>query len=128
MIAEAIMYHLAIVKILLVVLSVNLLTPWLVKQSYSKWIRSGFFLFSAFLGMVIFSGLILFILMGASWSLRTILMSIVAFILIILEVQRVRTISKYWKDGNNIALVSAKFVLLEIFLLVATTIWLVASK
>lgn len=128
MIAEAIMYHLAIVKLLLLVLLLNLATPWFAKQLYSKWVRTGFFLFSGFIGMVIFSGIVIFIFMGGNWTIRTVIMSFVAFLLILLEVKRVRTIANCWKNGTPIAQASMKYVALELVMLTATTIWLIASN
>jgi hypothetical protein len=129
MIEEALVYHSAMVKVFLVMLFVNLVIPFLFKSNSVKAIkmtRMSYFLFSALLAMVAFTGMILFMLMDAPWSMGMTGMVVVFVLLSAVEIIRSRKLREAWLRGENGIAVSWRYVLIEIAMasaMIIAAIW-----
>ena len=129
MIEEALVYHSAMVKVFLVMLFVNLVIPFLFKSNSIKAIkmtRMSYFLFSALLTMVAFTGMILFMLMDAPWSMGMTGMVVVFVLLSAVEIIRSRKLREAWLKGENGIAVSWRYVLIEIAMtgaMIIAAIW-----
>jgi len=129
MIEEALVYHSAMVKVFLVMLFVNLVIPFLFKSNSVKAIkmtRMSYFLFSALLAMVAFTGMILFMLMDAPWSMGMTGMVVVFVLLSAVEIIRSRKLREAWLKGENGIAVSWRYVLIEIAMasaMIIAAIW-----
>ena len=129
MIEEALVYHSAMVKVFLVMLFVNLVIPFLFKSNSVKAIkmtRMSYFLFSALLAMVAFTGMILFMLMDVPWSMGMTGMVVVFVLLSAVEIIRSRKLREAWLRGENGIAVSWRYVLIEIAMasaMIIAAIW-----
>lgn len=131
MIEEALLYHAVMIKLFLVMLFVNLFVPSLFKGNRVKEIkltRITFFLFSALLSMVAFTGIILYMLARLSWSHGMSLMVAVFFVLAALEIARSQKLKKVWISGESGVAFSWRYVLLEIAVTAAMVLVMVWEK
>lgn len=131
MIEEALLYHAAMIKIFLVMLFINLFVPSLFKGDRAGEIRLTritFFLFSALLAMVAFTGVILYMLAGLPWSHGMSLMVAVLFVLAGLEIARSQKLKNVWIDGESGVAFSWRYVLLEIVVTAAMVLFMVWEK
>jgi len=129
MIEEALVYHSVMVKVFLIMLFVNLVIPFLFKSNSVKAIkmtRMSYFLFSALLAMVAFTGMILFMLMSAPWSMGMTGMVVVFVLLSVVEIIRSQKLREAWLKGENGIAVSYRYVLIEIVMtgaMIIAAIW-----
>ena len=117
MIEEALLYHSIMVKLFLALLFVNLAIPSLFRSNSVRMIkmtRMSFFLFSALLAMVAFTGMILFMLMSVPWSMGMTGMVVVFLLLSVAEIIRSRKLREAWLKGESGISVSWPWVLIEI--------------
>ena len=117
------------VKVFLIMLFVNLVIPFLFKSNSVKAIkmtRMSYFLFSALLAMVAFTGMILFMLMSAPWSMGMTGMVVVFVLLSVVEIIRSQKLREAWLKGENGIAVSYRYVLIEIVMtgaMIIAAIW-----
>jgi hypothetical protein len=123
MIEEVITYHLVTIKMLLTVLIFNLIVSQLAKESFSKIVRIGYFLFWALVSMVIFAGMVLFLIASSTLDLRVIVMLLSIIVTGIIEFKRVKANARYWSQGQSITKSSSISILIEIVLLLVVYFW-----
>jgi uncharacterized membrane protein len=85
-----------------------------------------YFLFSALLAMVAFTGMILFMLMSAPWSMGMTGMVVVFVLLSVVEIIRSQKLREAWLKGENGIAVSYRYVLIEIVMtgaMIIAAIW-----
>jgi hypothetical protein len=131
MIEEAAVYHAVMIKIFLALLVINLLIPSMFKSSRGREIkgtRISYFLFSALLAMVAFTGIILYMLMDSPWNLGLTAMVVVFLLLSAIEIARSRRIRRAWMEGKSAASLSWRYVALEIVLMLAMMLFFAMDK
>ena len=131
MVEEAAVYHAVMIKIFLALLVINLLIPSVLKSSRAreiKGMRISYFLFSALLTMVAFTGIILYMLMDSPWSLGLTAMVIVFLLLSAIEIARSRRIRRAWIGGESAASPSWRYVALEIILVLMMMLFFAMDK
>ena len=131
MIEEAMVYHSVIIKIFLVLLLFNLVAPFLARREIAKEMRItrvSFFLFSALLVMIIFSGMIAFMLIEIPWSIMMSLMVLSFIVLAGLEITRSIKLHKLWMISETGTSLSWKYVLLEIIVIAIMVLLMILEK
>jgi hypothetical protein len=131
MVEETLLYHAVMIKIFLSMLFISLLVPSLFRRDRVKEIivtRITFFLFSALLSMVAFTGMILYMLGELPWNHGIDLMIAVLFLLSGVEIARSKKLKGLWLLGQSGAASSWKYVLLEIAVTIAMVIIMVLEK
>jgi len=131
MIEETLLYHSITVKIFLAMLFINLLVPILTKSERSreiKWTRMTFFVYSGFLAMMAFSGMILYMLLEIPWNLTMTIMVIAFVILAILEIARSRALHSVWMMSESGVSLSWKYVMIEIIVIAAMVVLMIMEK
>ena len=131
MIQEALLYHVATIKLFQFLLVINLLVPWLFRRNEMREIRATritFFLFSSLLSMVAFTGVILFMIAEVPWSTRMSLM-VAAFIALAgVEIARSIKLRRLWLDDESGISLSWRYVLIEIAITTAMILFTVVDK
>ena len=118
--------HELLVKILLSVMVLNILIPYLIRNNVIKaiwWSRVGFFTFWAFWAMVAFTGLVIFAFLKAKVSVSIAFMIVTTIILAFLDGFRAIKITKIWRSGSLGLKFNTIVLLIEIVLLIITTIF-----
>jgi hypothetical protein len=113
MVQEAFSYHSVLTYMFLVLLAINLYIPWGFRDNLAKEIkvtRISFFLFSAMISMVAFTGVTLFLIAKDSWNIMITLMMVAFVLLSALEVARSKRLTRLWRVGDNAALTSWRYV------------------
>jgi len=131
MIEEAIFYHSVIVKIFLVLLLFNLLVPVIFNRNITtemRWTRVTFFIFSGFLSMTLFSGLMAYMFMNIHWNMIMTLMVLSFIVLTGLEIVRSRELHKLWMLSKSASSISWKYVLLEIMVVAVIVLLVILEK
>ena len=131
MVEEAMIYHSVIIKIFLVLLLFNLLVPFIAQKEIARemrWMRTSFFLFSGLLTMILFSGMITFMILDVPWSLSMTLMVLSFFVLSGLEITRSQKLHKLWMLSKSGASLSWKYVLLEITVMALMVLFVILEK
>jgi hypothetical protein len=123
MIEEAITYHLVTIEMLLAAMIFNLTVSQLVKEPFAKIIRSGYFLFWAMVSMVIFAGIVLFLITTSSFDVRVFTMVLGIVAIGIIEFKRVRANTMLWTQEKSIKKSSLLSITIEITLLLAIYFW-----
>jgi uncharacterized membrane protein len=114
---EVLIYHSAMVKLLLFVLAADLVLPYLFRKNREREIRMtriSFFTYSATLAMAAFSGAVLFVLMKSDWNIGNILMIFLFVFLAGTEIARSRKLVGAWREGESASAYSWPYVLAEI--------------
>ena len=122
MVQEALVYHSVMIKLFLALLVVNLWVPWIFKHDIVKEIkrtRITFFLFSAMVTMVAFSGAVLVLIAELPWNIGMTLMVFVWILLSVVEIIRSMKLTGLWREGKNVASVSWHYVVVEIGITIA---------
>ncbi len=128
MIEEATIYHLITIEMLLAALIFNLAVSQLVKEPFAKIIRSGYFLFWAMVSMVIFAGIVLFLITASSFDVRVFVMVLSIVVISIVEFKRVRANVTLWSQGKSIKKSSLLSISIEIVLLVSIALWATLAR
>ena len=131
MVEEAMIYHSVIIKIFLVVLLFNLLVPFITHKEIAKemrWIRGSFFVFSGLLVMILFSGMISFMILDIKWNMMMTLMVLSFFILSGLEITRSLKLHQLWMLSKSGVSLSWKYVLLEITVMALMVLFVILEK
>jgi len=131
MVEEAMIYHSVIIKIFLVLLLFNLVIPFIIQKEIARemrWMRTSFFLFSGLLTMILFSGMITFMILDVPWSLSMTLMVLSFFVLSGLEITRSQKLHKLWMLSKSGASLSWKYVLLEITIMALMVLFVILEK
>ena len=126
MLDEIISYHRYMVEIFLFIMSINLILPYLLRQSPDRmifWSRLGYFSFWTGWSTTIFTGLILFMFTQRELTVSVVIMLIVATILAWLDSYRSIKSRKIWRGGQDAVGFSALVVLGEIVLLIALSLF-----
>jgi hypothetical protein len=125
MVEESLLYHAVMVKILLGFLIINLIIPLFSKESSIsaiKVIRVGSFTYSALLTMVIFTGMILYMLGKVAWNIEMSLMVVVSILLSIIEIIRVKKVKREWMANRSMKKISSIYIFVEIVILSMTIV------
>ena len=131
MIQEALLYHVVTINLFLFLLVINLLIPWLFRRNEMREIRAiriTFFLFSALLSMVAFTGAILFMIAEAPWNTQMSLMVAVFIVLAGVEIARTIKLRRLWLKGESGISLSWRYVLIEIMMTSAMILFVMADK
>jgi len=131
MIEETLLYHSITVKIFLALLFINLFVPIFTRAERSreiKWTRMTFFVYSAFLVMMAFSGMISYMLLEMPWNLLMTIMVIVFVLLAAIEIARSRALHDVWMMSESGVSLSWKYVLVEIVVVAAMVVMMIMEK
>ena len=128
MIEEAITYHLVTIEMLLAAMIFNLTVSQLVKEPFAKIIRSGYFLFWAMVSMVIFAGIVLFLIAASSFDVRVFVMVLGIVVIGIIEFKRVRANTMLWMQEKSIKKSSLLSITIEVTLLLAIHFWATLAR
>jgi len=131
MVEEAMIYHSVIIKIFLVLLLFNLIVPFLTQKEIAKemrWMRTSFFMFSGLLVMILFSGMITFMILDIPWSMSMTLMVLSFFVLSGLEIKRSLELHKLWMLSKSGVSLSWKYVLIEITVMAVMVLFVILEK
>jgi len=124
-------YHVILVKLLIFVMAINLFLPFLLKNNLIKlvkWTRIGYFSFWGAWAMVIFAGLVVFVFTKQKLTADVILMITASAILPFLDGYRAIKLGKIWQKKESGLKFSTAIVLLELAIVVATTVYSIVSK
>ena len=122
MIQEALVYHSVMIKLFLVLLVINLWVPWIFKSNIMKEVKATritFFLYSAMVTMVAFTGAVLVLIAEMPWNMGLSLMVLSWVFLSILEIVRSVKLTKLWREGESAVSVSWRYVMVEIVITAA---------
>ena len=101
---EILAWHRWVAEGLLIVMLLNLMLPYLLRQRPEQmvfWTRVGYFAFWAFWTMTVFGGLIAWVFKLQAWPPTVIAMVVVAVALIPIDIYRAVTLKKIWIRGND---------------------------
>jgi hypothetical protein len=115
-------YHRLLVEGLLLVLLLNLLLPWLLRNNLPRRIfytRIGYFAFWAFWSMTVFSGMIVWVFAGRPMTPPVIVMLGAALLLPLLDGYRAVRLRRLWLEEKDGIGFNARVVLPEILIVVA---------
>ena len=124
-------YHRLLVEGLLLVLCLNLLLPWFLRDNLTRRIlvtRIGFFTFWAFWAMTVFSGLIVWIFAGRHLSLSIFIMWGAMLLLPALDIYRAVKLRRLWMEEKEGLGFNAVILLLEILVLIGTILVNIFAK
>ncbi len=130
MVQESLLYHSIIIKILFGFLLINLFIPLLFEKnsiSAIKAVRISSFIYSALITMVIFTGMILYMLGAVPWNLEMSLMVLSFFLLSAIEIVRIRKLKELWIVEQSMVATSSKYILLELVIVGATILMMVVG-
>lgn len=122
MIQEALVYHSVMIKLFLVLLVINLWVPWIFKSNIMKEVKATritFFLYSAMVTMVAFSGAVLVLIAEIPWNIGLSLMILAWVLLSIVEIVRSMQLTRLWREGESVVSVSWRYVMVEIVITAA---------
>ncbi len=131
MIQETLLYHSMLIKIFFLFLFMSLALPWLFRGAANNQIRAvriSFFLFSALLTMVAFSGMVLMLIAGTPWSIQIGLMVGILAVLGGAEIARSRKLTRLWREKKDITTLSSKLVAIEIVITLCMIVIMVMEK
>jgi hypothetical protein len=117
-------YHRHLVEGWLLVMLLNLLLPWALKNADVKrvfYTRIGYFAFWALWAMVLFSGLMVWIFAGRPMTLPIEAMIAAGALLPLLDGYRAIRLKRIWLSGAKGIAFSSQVVAVEILLLLAVT-------
>ena len=109
MIQEALVYHAVMIKLFLVLLVINLWVPWIFRHDIVKEIkrtRITFFLFSAMVTMLAFTGAVLMLIAELPWDSGMTLMVLAWVLLSAVEIARSLKLTRLWREGKSAVSVS----------------------
>ncbi len=121
MIQETLLYHVVTIQLFLLFLLVSLFIPLLFKRDKIAEIRAtriSYFVFSALLSMVIFTGAILYLIAEMPWDIDMTLMAIASILLSGVEIARSIRLKKSWVAQESAISLSWRYVLVEIIIVV----------
>lgn len=101
---DIIAFHRWVAEGLLAVMLLNLILPYLLRQQMETmvfWTRIGYFAFWAFWMMSVFGGLITWIFKHQAWPPTVIVMTIIAAVLIPIDIYRAIRLKKIWIRGGD---------------------------
>ena len=127
---EALLYHSVMMNMFLGLLFVNLLIPYFFRKNIGSEIRAtriSFFLYSALLSMLAFTGIILFMLANSPWDTRLTIMTTAFFMLSGIEIARSIKLRRIWMAGGSGVLASWPFVLAEISVALFVVLFMMAD-
>jgi hypothetical protein len=129
---EILAYHAMITRLFAGLLLLNLVVPSLFGGQLTREIlatRLGFYFYAALLSMVIFTGLILYLVAGHPWRLSLWLMVAASLLLIYLEIRRVKALAQCWyRHRRSGASVSWRYVAMELLITACMIVWMVAER
>ncbi|MEA3419077.1 MAG: hypothetical protein U9Q90_06715 [Campylobacterota bacterium] len=131
MVEETLLYHVVMIKLFLLMLCINLFVPLFFRSERVREIKATritFFLYSALLAMVAFTGMVLYLIAELSWNHAMSLMVAVLVLLSGLEIARSIKLKKIWILGESGVAYSWKYVSLEIIVTVAMVILMIMEK
>jgi hypothetical protein len=120
MLDEIIGYHLWTAEGLLIVMLINLIVPYLLRQEMVRmvfWTRVGYFAFWALWSMVIFGGLIAWLFTLRHLPLPVITMMVVATVVAFIEGYRAIKLRRIWIRGGDGIVFNTQWVGIEIALI-----------
>ncbi len=123
-------YHSFLVYGLIGVILLNILISYGIKDfnKLIKYTRIGYFTFWALWAMVLFAGLVVFVFMKQPLTLAVVTMLVVSVILPILDGYRAIKLKKIWLDGNLGRSFSIKLLIIELIIVIATTLLAIYTK
>ncbi|MEA3492582.1 MAG: hypothetical protein U9R27_11850 [Campylobacterota bacterium] len=127
MIQETLLYHVVTIELFLLFLFVSLFIPLLFKREKVAEIRAtriSYFIFSALLSMVVFTGAILYLLAEMAWSIDMTLMAIASILLSGVEIARSIRLKKSWLAEESAISLSWRYVLAEIMIVILMMIFM----
>jgi len=125
MLAEMIAYHRYIVEGLLFVITMNLVFPFLLRESLEKmvfWTRVGYFFFWGAWSMSVFTGLIVFMFTQRELSAAVITMIVASLLLAFMDGYRSIKTRHIWARASNAIRFSSTILLLEIAIVAIVTV------
>ena len=131
MVNEAILYHSVMIKMFLGLLFLNLILPSLFKSDIRREVKAtriSFYLFSALLSMMAFTGTIVYMLMDIPWNFGLSLMVFAFVLLAAIEIMRSRKLVGVWMKGESGVRYSWPYVLSEIVITAAVVLYMIVEK
>ena len=131
MVNEAILYHSVMIKMFLGLLFLNLILPSLFKSDIHREVKAtriSFYLFSALLSMMAFTGTIVYMLMDIPWNIGLSLMVFAFIVLAAIEIMRSRKLVGVWVQGESGVRYSWPYVLSEIVITAAVVLYMIIEK
>jgi len=131
MVQESLLYHAVMIKILLGFLIIYLIIPLFFKESSIsaiKAVRIGSFIFSALLTMVIFSGMILYMLGNVPWNWEMSLMVAVSILLSVIEIVKIKKLKREWMAEQSMRKISWIYISVEIIIIATTFIMMTLGR
>lgn len=128
MIQEALVYHSVMIKLFLVLLVINLWVPWIFKSNVIKEVKATritFFLYSAMVTMVAFTGAVLILIAEMPWNTGISLMILSWVLLSVIEIVRSVKLTRLWREGESGISMSWHYVLVEIVITAAMILFAV---
>ncbi len=125
MLNEMMAYHRHVIEAFLFVVCMNLILPFLLKQSIEKmvfWSRIGYFTFWALWSMGIFTGLIVFMFTLRELTISVIIMIAASVALGLLDGYRSIKSRRIWMSGGDAIKFSSIILLIEIAIIAAVTV------
>jgi len=114
---EILAYHSMMVTLFLIVLFMDLALPYFFRRERAREIkmtRISFFVYTAMLTMVAFSGAVLFMVMKSGWNAGSVLMVLLFIFLAAAEIARSRKLTEVWRRGESAFAYSWPYVVAEI--------------
>ncbi len=122
MVQEALAYHAVMIKLFLVLLVINLWVPWIFRHDIGKEIkrtRITFFLFSAMVTMLAFTGAVLVLIAELPWDSGMTLMVLTWVLLSAVEIARSMKLTRLWREGKSVVSISWRYIAAEIGITIA---------